>query len=138
MSLHKWGLAVILSLVIAFAMGPSPSKPELSTELPHLEFTGEDLDIEITRQEREVGHLKEDNQARIVWYDSAKRATPYSVVYLHGFSASQGEGDPVISPICRLKIPCCCFTSGGSCRTSIRMGRHGTAAGSMRMYWRTS
>jgi pimeloyl-ACP methyl ester carboxylesterase len=40
-------------------------------------------------------HLKPDNQARIVWYDSVPRKTKYSVVYLHGFSASQGEGDPV-------------------------------------------
>jgi pimeloyl-ACP methyl ester carboxylesterase len=39
--------------------------------------------------------LKPDNEARIVWNDSTKRKTPYSVVYLHGFSASQEEGDPV-------------------------------------------
>jgi pimeloyl-ACP methyl ester carboxylesterase len=40
-------------------------------------------------------HLKPDNEARIVWYDSVPRKTKYSVVYLHGFSASQEEGDPV-------------------------------------------
>jgi esterase/lipase len=45
---------------------------------------------------REAMHkLKPDNQARIVWYDTAFRKTPYSVVYLHGFSASQEEGNPV-------------------------------------------
>jgi pimeloyl-ACP methyl ester carboxylesterase len=40
-------------------------------------------------------HLKPDNQARIVWADSSKRKTKYALLYLHGFSASQGEGDPV-------------------------------------------
>jgi pimeloyl-ACP methyl ester carboxylesterase len=40
--------------------------------------------------------LKPDNQARIVWFnDSLHAPTEYVVVYLHGFSASQEEGDPV-------------------------------------------
>ncbi len=38
--------------------------------------------------------VKPNNEARIVWYDSTKSKTPYSVIYLHGFYASQGEGDP--------------------------------------------
>ena len=39
--------------------------------------------------------IKPDNEGRIIWADSAKRKTPYAIVYLHGFSASQKEGDPV-------------------------------------------
>jgi esterase/lipase len=40
--------------------------------------------------------LKPDNEARILWVnDSLKLRTEYAVVYLHGFSASQEEGDPV-------------------------------------------
>ena len=40
--------------------------------------------------------LKPDNEARIIWLnDSIKDKTDYAVVYLHGFSASQEEGDPV-------------------------------------------
>jgi pimeloyl-ACP methyl ester carboxylesterase len=40
--------------------------------------------------------LKKDNEARIVWYnDVLKSKTEYAVVYLHGFSASQAEGEPV-------------------------------------------
>ena len=40
--------------------------------------------------------LKPDNEARILWLnDSLKSKTEYAVVYLHGFSASQEEGDPV-------------------------------------------
>ncbi|MBC7686550.1 MAG: alpha/beta fold hydrolase, partial [Aquabacterium sp.] len=40
--------------------------------------------------------LRPDNEARIVWAnDSVKQKTDYAIVYLHGFSASQKEGDPV-------------------------------------------
>jgi pimeloyl-ACP methyl ester carboxylesterase len=47
-------------------------------------------------QTKEHQHkLKPDNEARIVWFDSSKTKTAYSIVYLHGFSASQKEGDPV-------------------------------------------
>jgi esterase/lipase len=46
--------------------------------------------------QKELQHkLKPDNEARIIWNDSARRKTEYAVIYLHGFSASYKEGDPV-------------------------------------------
>jgi esterase/lipase len=40
--------------------------------------------------------IKPDNEARIIWAnDTIKQKTPYVVLYLHGFSASQEEGNPV-------------------------------------------
>ena len=39
--------------------------------------------------------IKLNNQAKIIWADSSKTQTEYAIVYLHGFSASQMEGDPV-------------------------------------------
>ncbi|MFZ8461094.1 alpha/beta hydrolase, partial [Staphylococcus aureus] len=40
--------------------------------------------------------IKENNEARIVWAnDTLKQKTNYAIVYLHGFSASQEEGNPV-------------------------------------------
>ena len=40
--------------------------------------------------------IKPDNQARIIWADSSKKEkTKIAFLYLHGFSASQAEGDPV-------------------------------------------
>ena len=43
--------------------------------------------------------LKPDNEARIVWADSSRQKTAYAIVYLHGFSASLGEGDPTDTDI---------------------------------------
>jgi esterase/lipase len=39
--------------------------------------------------------IKPNNEAKIIWADSSKTQTAYAIVYLHGFSASQMEGDPV-------------------------------------------
>jgi pimeloyl-ACP methyl ester carboxylesterase len=54
-------------------------------------------DIEqYVQQNESAHHLKPDNEARIIWAnDSMRKITDYSIVYLHGFSASQKEGDPV-------------------------------------------
>lgn len=52
------------------------------------------LDSVIGARESSVTGLKPDNQASILWYDSV-RQTDFAIVYLHGFSASRGEGKPV-------------------------------------------
>ncbi len=40
-------------------------------------------------------NVKPQNESQIVWNDSSRDKTEYAVLYLHGFSASQMEGDPV-------------------------------------------
>lgn len=56
--------------------------------------TLDDLAQDIDARERAVPDLKPDNQARIVFADGARERRPLSVVYLHGFTASQAEGAP--------------------------------------------
>jgi len=53
------------------------------------------LDDFIEKKEAKIAKLKPDNQSRIIWKDSLHQKTPYSVVYLHGFSASPMEADPI-------------------------------------------
>ncbi|MGB5403930.1 MAG: alpha/beta hydrolase [Robiginitalea sp.] len=53
------------------------------------------LQAEINRHEAAIPNIKADNEARIIWADSIPKKTPYSIVYLHGWSASQEEGDPL-------------------------------------------
>lgn len=53
------------------------------------------LENKIQSEEFEGRDLKEDNEARIVWYgDRRYTKTKNVLVYLHGFTASQGEGFP--------------------------------------------
>lgn len=91
----KWLGIVLLVLIIVYFLGPRPATPKYGTGLPAVPADAAALEQYI--QSGEAKHkLKPDNEARIVWFDSAaKDKTEFAVVYLHGFSASQEEGDPV-------------------------------------------
>jgi esterase/lipase len=91
--LIKISFPFILLLGIYF-LGPKPDAPVYSNAMPDVPDSGEELEKHIA--DREAMHkIKPNNEARIAWYDSSKQKTPYAVVYLHGFSASQAEGDPI-------------------------------------------
>ena len=89
-----WWLLIPFLLLVLFFAGPKPATPVYSTEMPVVPADAGELEGYISQMES-VHHLKPDNEARIVWADSSRKKTPYAIVYLHGFSASQGEGDPV-------------------------------------------
>ncbi len=77
-------------------MGPRPVVGDLSGELPAVSANVIELEQEINQREAANVLIKPNNQARIVWADSArKEKTSVSLVYLHGFGASQAEGAPV-------------------------------------------
>jgi esterase/lipase len=86
---------ILLTLILIYWMGPKPKHPQYAKELPVVPDSAQQLEEYI--KVKEAQHkLKPDNEARIVWYnDSLKEKTEYAVVYLHGFSASNKEGDPV-------------------------------------------
>ena len=89
----KFTFPVIFIIAIYF-LGPSPDKPIYNEVMPEVPQHPDALEKYI--QEKEQGHvIKPDNQARIIWHDSSHRKTEYAIIYLHGFSASQKEGDPV-------------------------------------------
>ncbi len=85
---------VIAVLMALYALGPSPATPVWSKQWPVVPQTPAELEQYVRAKEAQHS-VKPDNEARIVWVDSARQKTAYSVVYLHGFSASQEEGDPV-------------------------------------------
>ncbi len=84
----------VILLTAVYFMGPEPDAPKWDATIPSVPQNPVALEEYIQKQEA-AHKLKIDNEARIVWADSSKKKTPYSVIYLHGFSASQGEGDPV-------------------------------------------
>jgi esterase/lipase len=90
-----WALIIPAILIIAYLLGPNPSTPVYSSAMPEVPAGPVALADYIKKQE--AAHtVKPDNEARIVWAsDSLKNKTEYAFVYLHGFTASQGEGDPV-------------------------------------------
>ncbi len=95
MKLLKWLAVILLVFTVVYFSGPRPSTPKYTNEIPVIPATGAALDEYVAKNEARF-KLKADNEARILWADdSAKQVTEYAVVYLHGFSASQEEGDPV-------------------------------------------
>lgn len=97
----KWWIIIPLVLLASYVFGPSPEKPHFSAKLPTI--PSEPVPLQQYVQAGEARHkIKPDNEARIVWAnDSARSKTEYSILYLHGFSASQGEGDPVHKDIAK-------------------------------------
>lgn len=94
---RKWlkiVLLILAALTLIYFLGPRPAKPRYSIAMPVVPSAAADLESYV--QQQEARHrLKPDNEARIVWYnDSLKQQTEYSIVYLHGFSASQEDGRP--------------------------------------------
>jgi esterase/lipase len=89
-------LVVLAALAgVAYFMGPTPPSAVYDTQLPDVPADSTGL-INYIKQNEAQHKLRPDNEARIVWAnDSSKVPTEYALVYLHGFSASQEEGDPV-------------------------------------------
>jgi pimeloyl-ACP methyl ester carboxylesterase len=80
-------------LIGFYFMGPAPDAPVYDSTFPTVPQSPDQLEDAVAQHERQH-KLKPNNEARIVWADSSKQKTKYAVVYLHGFSASQKEGDP--------------------------------------------
>lgn len=112
----KWALLIPVVLIVAYTAGPNPSTPVYTKDLPAV--PAEPLALTQYIQQREAAHhLKPDNEARIIWAnDSLKTKTEYALVYLHGFTASQAEGDPVHRNIAK-KFGCNLYLS--------RLAEHG-------------
>ncbi len=87
-----WIFGTISLLFLLYLLGPQIDTPVFSKELPHPVNKISGVDSYLEKREANF-NLRPDNEARVVWADSVRK-TPYVFLYLHGFSASQGEGDP--------------------------------------------
>lgn len=89
-------LAIAFAFSVLYLIGPRAHFAPIDWKTVPVKAELTSLDSLIKEQESRVSELKPDNEARIVWsHDSLKQKTPYVLLYLHGFSASQEEGDPL-------------------------------------------
>lgn len=93
MRILKIAILSVFALIVVYFLGPKPPQPVLNNVLPTVASIGS-LDASIATMEA-AHRIKTNNEAKIIWADSSKTQTEYAIVYLHGFSASQMEGDPV-------------------------------------------
>jgi len=88
----------LIAIIALYFVGPQPKAPLLNasptwTSIPD---SMRQISSFIRGKELENKELKPGNEAKIIWADSLKpQKTKYAFLYVHGFSASQMEGDPV-------------------------------------------
>ena len=77
-------------------MGPKPAKPKFDSPVLDPPTSLTELEKQINTNEKAVIGIKPGNEARIIWADTlAKEKTKIAFLYLHGFTGSPKEGDPV-------------------------------------------
>ena len=92
---RKWLFAIPVILIAFYIAGPTPARPVYNLTMPVLPDDPAAIEKYVMQNES-LHYLKPDNGAKIIWAnDSNKKITDFSIVYLHGFSASQKEGDPI-------------------------------------------
>ncbi|MCJ0741273.1 alpha/beta hydrolase [Pedobacter montanisoli] len=89
----KLSIVVIAIILVVYFLGPRPSQPIYDTTLPVVPSIDQ---LSGFIQKNDQQHkIKPGNEAAIIWADSTHQQTEYAIVYLHGFSASKEEGNPV-------------------------------------------
>lgn len=87
-----FGLAVLFGLIV---IGPEVETPDLEKPLPEIKYSLPELKEWVDAKEATFDNIKHDNASQLIFFDSIPQKTDFSVLYLHGFSASTDEGDPV-------------------------------------------
>ncbi len=93
-SFYRILITILFLVLVVYLAGPKPSTPTYDKKLPQVPEISK---LEPYIQTQEAKHkIKSGNEAEVVWADtSQKLETEYAIVYLHGFSASKEEGNPV-------------------------------------------
>jgi len=77
-----------------YYLGPRPEAIKIDGELPQVEHDLLKLDAEIDQREAANQEIKNNNEADIIWFQDKKK-TEYALLYLHGFSGSHYEAEPL-------------------------------------------
>ena len=86
---------ILLAFIAVYFIGPQPEEPNYKFELPSNFPTNISLVDDFIKESNSIYNIRPDNESSIIWADSSSSKTEYAIVYLHGFSASPGEGNPV-------------------------------------------
>ncbi len=77
--------------------GPKPTYPPVDPIIRPLDMELGELEAHVVSLNESIEHLKPGNEGRIIWAnDNFRQRTKYSILFLHGFSASPREGYPLV------------------------------------------
>ena len=95
-SLLKILAALIALAVVVFLLGPvNELGPDTPTARPLAPVVLSELDDWLAKNESQYKQLRPGTQKEIIWASENKTKTPWSVVYIHGFSATRLETSPL-------------------------------------------
>lgn len=93
--IFRFLLFLVATFAVLYLLGPKPDKPLLTNDLPTIPSELHLIEKMVLERESNF-NVRPDNQARFLWAaDSLPERTDWSMLYLHGFSASWFEGYPV-------------------------------------------
>ncbi|MCH2023909.1 MAG: alpha/beta hydrolase [Saprospiraceae bacterium] len=96
MSLTKKIILINFFFVIIYVLGPKWPTPELNNYPKQSNYSINNIDEIVSNKESSILNIKPNNEAEIIWAnDSNHIQTRYCFVYLPGFGASKGEGEPI-------------------------------------------
>lgn len=87
---------LLIALVLAGLFLFGPREPVDTTIRFDPATIGDDIDAYLAQSEAQFDDIEPGQQKEVVWaYPASKAKTPVSLIYIHGFSASRGETDPL-------------------------------------------
>ena len=81
-------------LLVVYCLGPKPNDITINPTISIDQLTIDQVEEYVATKEAAI-HTRKGNEAKIIWADSSMKRTKYAMVYLHGFSASHEEGNPL-------------------------------------------
>ena len=95
MSLEWLSILLVFALLLLWFLGPRIIIDESvrSVQLPN------DLNHYLNQSESRFSNIREGLNKEILWANAEEKQTAYSIVYLHGFSASRQEISPVMEKV---------------------------------------
>lgn len=85
---------LVLLLLTVYLLGPNPSTPNLTRDIPDLGLNLAELDL-MVKQRESADSIRPGCGAEIVFASEPYQKTPYAIVYLPGFTATKMEGEPL-------------------------------------------
>jgi len=100
--LWKSAFGLIALLVVVFLLGPvNDFGPDTPTQRATAPTALNELDAWLANSEAALPNLRPGTAKGILWAGNEKKRTPWSVVYIHGFSASRMETAPVADEVAK-------------------------------------
>jgi len=90
-------IIILLGLLIIYLLGPRTQYEKVNPKpLSELNIGIDQIQSYVDQQESAISNIKPDNHSQFIWSDKESK-TEYAVLYLHGYSASHAECQPILS-----------------------------------------